>query len=371
MGSRVHEVLQHLYEDLKYEKRNSLDDLLAYYDELWEKNWSDEVEVIKEGLTPEHYKRVGARCIRDYYRRYEPFDQGRTIATELRVAIEVEGYKLLELDTIDSILNDFQEMLKVDLGLKKATVNIHKRYIKRYLEFCKECSLETGALRSIRKFLLPIRSGNQNTYGNHVKSIRVFFKKYPKSDMAEGFKIPRANLNYIKVPSKEELKRFYGALPDWKFKALFLMYASSGRRKNEILGLILEDVDFEQRMLVPINKESQTKHTWFSFFNIEALEAYRHYQHEQGHKLNGKLFEGASHVNQIFKETSEKIGVKVSPQVLREWFCQTMGELGVPDRFVDAWCGRVPKSVLGKRYTDYNPQRLKQIYDGAGLKVLS
>jgi len=101
------------------------------------------------------------------------------------------------------------------------------------------------------------------------------------------------------------------------------------------------------------------------------LETYRQYQHEQGHKLNSKLFEGVSHVNQIFKETSEKTGVKVSPQVLREWFCQTMGELGVPDRFVDAWCGRVPKSMLGKRYTDYNPQRLKQIYDGAGLKVLS
>jgi len=68
---------------------------------------------------------------------------------------------------------------------------------------------------------------------------------------------------------------------------------------------------------------------------------------------------------------SEKVGVKVSPQVLREWFCQTMGELGVPDRFVDAFCGRVPKSVLGKRYTDYSPQRLKEIYYGAGLKVLS
>ena len=94
MGSRVHEVLQRLYDDLKYEKRDPLDDLLAYYDGLWEKNWSDEVRVIKEGLTPEHYKKVGERCIRDYYRRYEPFDQGRTIATELRVAIDVEDYKL-------------------------------------------------------------------------------------------------------------------------------------------------------------------------------------------------------------------------------------------------------------------------------------
>jgi putative RecB family exonuclease len=94
MGSRVHEVLQRLYKDLKHEKRNSLQDLLAYHDELWEKKWSDQIRIIKEGLTEENYKKVGERCIRDYYNRYQPFDQGRTIATERQVWIEIEGHKL-------------------------------------------------------------------------------------------------------------------------------------------------------------------------------------------------------------------------------------------------------------------------------------
>jgi putative RecB family exonuclease len=93
-GLRVHEVLQRLHDDLKYEKHNSLDDLLAYYNELWERNWSNEVKILREGITPENYKQVGERCIRDYYLRYEPFDQGRTVATELLVTIEIEGYKL-------------------------------------------------------------------------------------------------------------------------------------------------------------------------------------------------------------------------------------------------------------------------------------
>ena len=43
-----------------------------------------------------------------------------------------------------------------------------------------------------------------------------------------------------------------------------------------------------------------------------------------------------------------------------------MGELGIQDRYVDAFCGRTPKSVLAKHYTDYNPKRLKAIYDKAG-----
>jgi len=43
-----------------------------------------------------------------------------------------------------------------------------------------------------------------------------------------------------------------------------------------------------------------------------------------------------------------------------------MGELRIQDRYVDAFCGHTPKSVLAKHYTDYNPKRLKAIYDKAG-----
>jgi len=47
-----------------------------------------------------------------------------------------------------------------------------------------------------------------------------------------------------------------------------------------------------------------------------------------------------------------------------------MGNLGVSDRYIDAFCGRVPKSVLAKHYTDYSPKKLKAIYDKADLRVL-
>jgi len=47
-----------------------------------------------------------------------------------------------------------------------------------------------------------------------------------------------------------------------------------------------------------------------------------------------------------------------------------MGSLGVSDRYIDAFCGRTPKSVLARHYTDYNPERLRRIYEKAKLKVL-
>ena len=48
-----------------------------------------------------------------------------------------------------------------------------------------------------------------------------------------------------------------------------------------------------------------------------------------------------------------------------------MANLGIQDRYVDAFCGRTSKSVLARHYTDYSPERLKEIYENADLKVLS
>jgi len=30
--------------------------------------------------------------------------------------------------------------------------------------------------------------------------------------------------------------------------------------------------------------------------------------------------------------------------------------VGVPDRYVDAFCGRVPRTVLASHYTDFSPE---------------
>ena len=55
---------------------------------------------------------------------------------------------------------------------------------------------------------------------------------------------------------------------------------------------------------------------------------------------------------------------------LEAWFSTEMGELGIPDRFIDIFQGRAPRSVLAKHYTGKGLERLKRIYDKAELKVI-
>jgi len=88
-------------------------------------------------------------------------------------------------------------------------------------------------------------------------------------------------------------------------------------------------------------------------------------------ELQDKIFPRDVSVYDASKIAKEATGFDITPQRLREWFCEEMGNLGVQDRYIDAFCGRVPKSVLARRYTDYSPAKLKVIYEKASLKVLS
>jgi integrase len=157
-----------------------------------------------------------------------------------------------------------------------------------------------------------------------------------------------------------------------KDKALFLLYATSGLRRMEILSLILDDVDLDKRMIIPKNHNgASTKNSWVSFYNHEAQQVLNQYLSTRK-QHNYKLFPMArSKLTKLWKDTREITKLNITPQRLREWFCVEMSEVGVQDRYIDAFCGRTPKSVLARHYTDYSPERLKRIYDKANLKVLS
>jgi intergrase/recombinase len=68
-------------------------------------------------------------------------------------------------------------------------------------------------------------------------------------------------------------------------------------------------------------------------------------------------------VVQLWKVAKEKTGLNITPQKLRQWFCSEMLRLGISETYVDAFCGRVPKSVLARHYTDFSPEKLREIYE--------
>ena len=82
MGKRVHEVLEKLYNDLKFQKLNTKEELLQFFEKIWEENWHDKVFIVKDEYTAKNYKEMGKKFIADYYEHYKPFNHRTVIAIE-------------------------------------------------------------------------------------------------------------------------------------------------------------------------------------------------------------------------------------------------------------------------------------------------
>jgi integrase len=269
----------------------------------------------------------------------------------------------------DGLLSDFKTFCTVDLQLTEDTAKIHRAKIRRFMQWLDSKPLSLGTLR---EYLSQFNGKNPYTYANALKSLKVFCRDFlRRPELVESFKFPQAPFKPKTIPSKKVLQQFYQALDSSKDRAIFLLYASSGLRRHEALSSYIEDLDFSTCMIKPKPHTGKTKHTWITAFNRECYEALKQYLASR-RDSNPKLFPmGRADEEHLWYEARAKTGIAMTPQMLREWFCNEMGSLGVQDRYIDAFCGRVPKSVLARHYSDYSPERLRGIYQKADLKVLS
>ncbi len=90
LGSLVHEALEKLYTDLKFQKLMKLNDVLDFYNDLWQKNWNDAIVIVKKGYDKENYRKMGEKFLTDYYNHYKPFDKGKVLGLETTEFIDLD-----------------------------------------------------------------------------------------------------------------------------------------------------------------------------------------------------------------------------------------------------------------------------------------
>lgn len=98
LGTAVHNTLEWLYNKVMQEKDWSpkIDELIEKYTEEWQKDFSENIKVVKEGLTARDYFNKGIQFLIDYYGKHSPFKDG-TIECEKGILINLDEagvYKL-------------------------------------------------------------------------------------------------------------------------------------------------------------------------------------------------------------------------------------------------------------------------------------
>jgi intergrase/recombinase len=261
----------------------------------------------------------------------------------------------------EEVLQEFAMFCKVDLLRSRRTIKEHINNLKRYRKVIG--SLIYAA--NIRDFLFYIRRkySNPRTYRSYLCTLKVFCRDFlKKGEWVESLRFPKIQPKIITyLPSKQQLRTFFKSLPNDKAKAAFLIYCTSGLRMSEIFNAkILKEI----RAIIPtMHEHYSTKNSYVSFYNLEAEKYLK--------KEKFNIHYSQKSIYRWFKIARQETGIHLTPQILREWFCTEMALLGVADRYVDAFCGRVPKSVLGRRYTNYSIETMKTIYDKAQLRIFS
>ena len=270
----------------------------------------------------------------------------------------------------ETLLTRFREFLKVDLRRSDKTAYEHTYYIKKFLNALPK-PIETVTAEDIRQYLKDLSSISSAQYKNILMALKVFFRDFLKApETVSSFKFPHQVFKPKQILNKEQLQQFYKCLETPKEKALFMLYATTGLRREEILSLKLEDIDFEKRMITPDNHRGETKKSWVSFYNDEAEQALKEYLNTKKKSRSSRLFPmQRQEVVELWKLAREETDIDITPQKLRQWFCSEMLRLGVSETYIDAFCGRTPQSVLARHYTDFSPEKLREIYEKAKLSI--
>ena len=158
LGSWVHEALEKLYTDLKFQKLLSLKELIAYFDKQWKENWNSTIKINKKEYTSENYRKIGVKALTEYYNKYKPFSDGKVIGLETTDMLDIgDGYKFhVRIDRLVDMGNGIYEVhdYKTNNSLPKQSKLDEDRQLAMYSLWVKENFKDCKKVHLVWHFLV-------------------------------------------------------------------------------------------------------------------------------------------------------------------------------------------------------------------------
>jgi putative RecB family exonuclease len=154
LGARMHEALEKLYRNIGYGKLITKKELLAFFRSQWVKSWPESIILVDENLSSADYRKKGEAYLRDYYKKYKPFREGRVVDLEITRFLplgekgEYEFY--IRIDRLMDMENGLYEIhdYKTNTTLptqenldKDPQLAMYSVWVRREFEDCKKVRL--------------------------------------------------------------------------------------------------------------------------------------------------------------------------------------------------------------------------------------
>ena len=107
LGHAVHKTLEWLYTQTKKQIIPTIEQIISYYAEKWQEEFTDDIIIVKKGFTEKDYFNKGVEFLVNYYTKHSPFEE-KTIATEHKIELDLtEEIKLIGF--IDRLVENIEK----------------------------------------------------------------------------------------------------------------------------------------------------------------------------------------------------------------------------------------------------------------------
>lgn len=266
----------------------------------------------------------------------EKLDQILLDLEQIKNHLKIVPDKFVTVTDIETKIENYEEYAVNELGISQSTVNNQKSAIRGFLNY----SQGTINKETVKSYL---ESNDSTSWkSNQLKALRKFIRDYLSlGNWINEFVFSKENAKIKKtIPNADQLALFCSRL-DYQVQMIFLILVTSGLRVGEVLDLEIDNIDFETNM-IDVSKihQSNTKSSWISFMTNQVMKFIANFIEDI---TTDKIFTiSYKSVQENFQKVSEKTEIKINPHLLRTVFTEKCTKSGIEEKYIDAFCGRIP-----------------------------
>lgn len=284
-------------------------------------------------------------------------------------------------------LSDFLDFLRYEKNASHHTIASYRRDLSQLAEYLEERRVRLTEIDNfiLRGFLARLHEKNnkKSTIARKLASIRSFLqfclrKKWLEDNPAKVVATPKQDRHVPSFLSEEEMRHFLD-LPqkpkkilDLRDRALLELLYATGVRVGELVGMDVDDVNFDERLIMVRGKGKKERLLPFGSKAVESLHAYigkrtlinRGKIEENPIFLNyrGKRLTSRS-VERIVNKYIKRVALrrKISPHSLRHSFASHLLSRGADLRVIQELLGHESLATTQK-YTHIDLGQLLEVY---------
>jgi len=309
----------------------------------------------------------------------------------MNYSIETSIAVFILVRTMDKYLSSFEEFLSSERNYSTHTIKAYLTDLKEFSLVLKDMDLissDTGDIDFKRLDEMPIRAYISKLYNKNKKvsisrkiaSIRTFFEFLIrrgdlKSNSAKLVPTPKAEKRLPTFLTVDEVIKLVEApgsdnALESRDRAILELLYSSGLRVSELVGINLNELDFEAMSVKVLGKGSKERIVPLGSKAFSAIENYLKrrldlkpkddylFVNSRGGRLTTRS------VDRIVKKYAVIAGIpkNISPHVLRHTFATHLLGGGADLRAIQEMLGHESLSTT-QRYTHTSVEKLMEIYD--------